>query len=104
MPIASKSGKLHMPTPAEDRAIQQGIADDPDTLELDEAFFKTARPASEVLGESVMAALTRTQDRVILRLDPDVLEALQSTGPGWQARANELLREDIASGRIQRTA
>ncbi|MNT92587.1 hypothetical protein D3C72_2338970 [compost metagenome] len=91
-----------MPTPAEDRAIRQGIADDPDTMELGDDFFEKARPASEVLGASVVAALTaRTKDQVTLRLDPDVLDALQSTGPGWQARVNALLREDIASGRLQ---
>ncbi len=105
MQIASKWGKLHMPTPAEDQAIQQGIADDPDTMELGDDFFEKARPASEVLGESVVAALTaKTKDRATLRLDPDVLEALQSTGRGWQARVNALLRADIASGRLQRIA
>lgn len=105
MQIASKLGKLHMPTPAEDQAIQQGIADDPDTMELGDDFFAKARPASDVLGESVVAALSaRAKGPVVLRLDQDVLEALQSTGPGWQARVNALLREDIASGRLQRIA
>jgi len=27
-----------------------------------------------------------------LRLDPDVIEALKAGGPGWQSRANALLR------------
>ncbi len=105
MQIASKFGKLHMPTPAEDQAIQRGIADDPDTMELGDDFFAKARPASEVLGESVVAALTsKMKNPATLRLDPDVLEALQSTGPDWQIRVNKLLREDIALGRLQRIA
>ena len=42
------------PTPEEDIVINQGIAEDPDTFELDEEWFERARPAVEVkpdLGE-----------------------------------------------------
>lgn len=34
-----------------------------------------------------------------IRFDPDVLEALKSTGTGWQTRVNDLLRADIQAGR-----
>ena len=37
-----------MPTPEEDAAINAGIAADPDTEELDDAWFARARPASVV--------------------------------------------------------
>lgn len=30
--------------------------------------------------------------QVTLRLDPDVLERLRASGPGWQVRVNEVLR------------
>lgn len=30
--------------------------------------------------------------QVTLRLDPDVLERLRASGPGWQVRVNEALR------------
>jgi uncharacterized protein (DUF4415 family) len=30
---------------------------------------------------------------VSLRLDPDVIEKYRATGPGWQARINEILRD-----------
>jgi uncharacterized protein (DUF4415 family) len=30
---------------------------------------------------------------VKLRLDPDVLAVLRATGPGWQTRVNQMLRE-----------
>jgi len=33
---------------------------------------------------------------VSLRLDPDVLEHFRASGPGWQTRVNDILRE--ASG------
>lgn len=35
-----------------------------------------------------------------IRFDPDVLAALKATGPGWQTRANDLLRADIKAGRL----
>lgn len=38
-----------------------------------------------------------------IRFDPDVLQALKATGQGWQTRVNELLRADIASGRLKRS-
>jgi uncharacterized protein (DUF4415 family) len=30
-----------------------------------------------------------------LRLDPDVLEAFRQEGSGWQARINDILRENM---------
>lgn len=33
-----------------------------------------------------------TKQQVTLRLDPDVLDRLRATGPGWQSRVNEALR------------
>lgn len=31
--------------------------------------------------------------QVTLRVDADVIDAMRATGPGWQARANEALRD-----------
>lgn len=113
MQVTSKSGrKLVLPTAAEDRAINAGIAADPDAYELDEEFFAKARPAAEVLGTSVVEALkrgrgrpagttaTQTKEKVNLRLDPDVLAALRASGRGWQTRVNDMLRADIEAGRL----
>lgn len=115
MQITSKSGrKLHIPSDAEDRAINAGIAADADTQELDAAFFSRALPASEVLGTHVTAALEtkrlrgrpagsvaqETKAKVNLRLDPDVLERLRATGKGWQTRVNAALRLALDTGRI----
>lgn len=33
------------------------------------------------------------KQQVTMRLDGDVIEAMRATGPGWQARANDVLRE-----------
>ena len=35
-----------------------------------------------------------------IRFDADVVAALKATGPGWQTRANDLLRDDIEAGRL----
>jgi uncharacterized protein (DUF4415 family) len=32
---------------------------------------------------------------VSLRLDPDVVARFRATGPGWQSRINEVLREHL---------
>lgn len=90
-------------TPEEEAAIQRGIAQDPDSPELDEDFFANARPAREVMPPALYAELTATPRRrgpgrkpakgqVTLRLDQDVIEGLRASGQGWQVRANEALR------------
>ncbi|MCJ2036466.1 BrnA antitoxin family protein [Methylobacterium sp. J-068] len=33
------------------------------------------------------------KQQVTMRLDADVLAAMRASGPGWQARANDVLRE-----------
>ncbi|OJU89156.1 MAG: hypothetical protein BGO13_11770 [Burkholderiales bacterium 66-5] len=114
MQITSKSGrKLHVPTEAEDQAINAGIAQDPDTPELGAEFFAKAKPAPEALGQQVVAALKRgrgrpvgsvaeqTKEKVNLRLDPDVLDALRASGRGWHTKVNDLLRADIKAGRLK---
>ena len=115
MQITSKTGrKLYLPTEAEDKAINEGIAADPDSPELGAEFFANARPAAEVLGAPVVEALTvkrgrgrpvgsvadETKAKVNLRLDPDILERLRATGKGWQSRVNAALRADLEAGRI----
>lgn len=35
----------------------------------------------------------RTKTAISIRLDRDLVERLRSTGPGWQSRINEALRE-----------
>ena len=47
-----------------------------------------ARKPGRPLGSTKADAKVSTT----IRFDQDVLAALKSTGPGWQSRANELLR------------
>ena len=43
----------HWPNTAEEAAINEGIAADPDTFEADDEWFATARPATETLPHIV---------------------------------------------------
>lgn len=72
--------------------------------------FARARPASEVVGIPAAAGLVRKGGRprkaeserkqqVTMRLAPDLLKAMRATGPGWQVRAEKILRRSFERGR-----
>jgi uncharacterized protein (DUF4415 family) len=84
------------------------IAEDDDNPEWTDADFARAKPALEVVGSKAAAALVRGRGRpakepgkrkrqVTLRLAPDVLEAARASGPGWQTRAEQVLRREFLS-------
>lgn len=109
--VKTKDGRtVILPSAAEDAVIRAGIAEDADTVELDDEYFARARPAREVLGEASTNALVaarkargrppgtnavRTKKLVSMRLDPEVVDAARATGSGWQTRVNELLRREF---------
>lgn len=75
-------------------AYENGPDDYVEIPELSEADF--ARGAVEVNGASVKRgrpAPNGAKQQVTLRLDPDLLASMRSTGAGWQGRVNEELRE-----------
>jgi len=117
------------PTDEEDAAIHAAALADPDNPPLDEAFWRNARPAREVLPPALYAALTDkskpatvalvsdAQDRArqkrmgrppsanpkrptTIRLSPDVMDAFRATGKGWQTRIDAVLREAVEQGRV----
>jgi uncharacterized protein (DUF4415 family) len=59
-----------------------------------EAAFKkaTTKPVEAVAGPKP-AAIPNAKEAVSIRLDRDVLERFQETGPGWQERINAVLRK-----------
>jgi uncharacterized protein (DUF4415 family) len=63
------------------------IDENGDALELDEAWFREAKPTA--LPEA------DRKTRVTLYLDPDVLARLKADGKGWQTRANAALRQAL---------
>ena len=62
-----------------------------DARKTAEAAFRkeTTKPVEEPAPKP---ALLGARDQVTLRIDQDVLEHFQSTGPGWQDRINAALR------------
>lgn len=74
-----------------------------DNPEWTEADFARARPAADVLPPDFVAAYrgrrrpmgsvkADAKQQITLRLDRDVIERVRATGPGWQARINDLLK------------
>lgn len=90
-----------MPTDEEDARINRGIASDLDNPELTAADFRNARPARSAVPELASVSRVRgpqkapTKKLVSMRLDPDLVERLKADGPGWQRRANDMLRQAV---------
>lgn len=76
--------------------------------EWTEAMIAEARPAREVLpkifGTRAAAAMLKPRGRpkspdskvaISLRLPPETLARWKATGPGWQTRMAEILRESV---------
>lgn len=74
---------------AEARAGTVGAVHTPQTIEA----RRRGRPPGSVKPDAKVSTT--------IRFDPDVLAALKATGPGWQTRANDALRADLAAGRIE---
>ncbi len=83
-----------IPTPEEDAAINAGIAADPDTVEL------TSEQMAELRPLRGRPRLLRPKAALTMRVDADVLDAIKATGPGWQTRINDLLRDAVRRGRV----
>jgi uncharacterized protein (DUF4415 family) len=81
-----------VPSKREDVAITRAARSDPDAKPLTEAEWKVARKHARI-GRPPKDA---PKVAVKLRLDPDLLAVLKATGPGWQTRANRILRERFA--------
>lgn len=79
---------------------------DDENPEWTEADFRRARPAAEVLPESLQAKLgirrrgpqkDSTKERITIRMSTSVLAKFRATGPGWQSRIDTALQEWLRS-------
>lgn len=93
--VKTRSGRVIIrPSQAEDAAITAAALSDVDALPLTDAQLKVMRP---VMGRPRIA---NPKAPLTMRIDADVLDALRSSGQGWQTRVNALLREAVASGKV----
>ena len=60
--IIDDGHQIILPTPEEDAAINAQIASDPDDFELDEEWFKNAKPTEELFPETYQWAIQRKAD------------------------------------------
>jgi uncharacterized protein (DUF4415 family) len=70
--------------------------DPDDAPELTDAFFQTAtvRDGSKIIRRG-RPKTANPKTMVTLRLDTSVLNKLRALGPGWQTRANAILRDAL---------
>jgi uncharacterized protein (DUF4415 family) len=98
---AKASEALDAMTDDEDQAITVAALIDPDAMPLDEDRLARMRPASAADAADINRRL-RGRPRaqapkhlVSIRLDSDVIAHFRATGPGWQSRINEVLRQHL---------
>lgn len=85
----------------EEARIRAAIAADPDDEASTDEQLARARPFAEALPELARTLRRSAGGRpcsadpkvaVSIRLDREVVEKFRATGPGWQSRINEALR------------
>jgi uncharacterized protein (DUF4415 family) len=86
----NKHPKLTPPTPEEDAAITAAALSDADNPPLTDQELARLRP---MRGRP---RLVRPKVALTMRVDAEVMEALKSSGAGWQTRVNSLLRDALA--------
>lgn len=72
-----------------------------DSPELTDEEIAGLRPMKEALPDLYAAIQdeirkrgpVRTKEAISIRLDMDIVAKLRATGPGWQSRVNDALRE-----------
>lgn len=76
--------------------IKAGWVDPDEAPELSDEWFDRA---DVYRGDALLRRgrgrpkAERPKQQITLRLDADIIERFRATGPGWQARINEVLRK-----------
>lgn len=101
------------PSAEEDAIINKGIAADADNPEWTATDFASAKPAQEFFDPATHQALTSvrrkpgergaqkaaTKVATTIRLSPEVSAAFRASGPGWQTRIDEALKDWLRTHR-----
>jgi len=85
-----KRSQIKTPTPEEDAAITAAALQDLDAQPLTDAeLAQFKRPPGRPRGSRKVSTT--------VRFDADVLEAFRASGPRWQTRMNQALRDWLKS-------
>jgi len=85
--------------PKKKNAGEPSCADPDDAPELTADYFETADLYDgATLVRRGRPKVEKPKKMLSMRLDQDVIEALRATGPGWQRRANEILKAALKAG------
>ncbi|MFA7399413.1 MAG: BrnA antitoxin family protein [Sideroxydans sp.] len=88
----SKRPTIQMPTAEEDKAITAAAKSDPDALPLTPKQLKAMVPIRALRGRP------KSENKKLLvsvRYSPEVVAFFKSTGEGWQARMDGVLRNYV---------
>jgi uncharacterized protein (DUF4415 family) len=96
MSKTSKKPKIVMPSEAEDRRIVAAAKSDPDAQPLTEKQLNNMVPLKSLRGRPKSE---NKKQLVSVRYSREVIEYFRSTGEGWQARMDEVLRKYVARHR-----
>ncbi len=88
----SKKTPIQMPSVAEDRKITAAARSDPDAKPLTPKQLAAMVPARALRGRPPSAA---SKQLVSVRYSPEVLAYFRSTGAGWQARMDAVLKRYV---------
>lgn len=73
--------------------------DPDDAPELTKAYFETADVyEGATLVRRGRPRLEAPKKMLSMRLDQDVIDSLRASGPGWQRRANDILKAALKAG------
>jgi uncharacterized protein (DUF4415 family) len=87
-----KRRAISLPTVAEDRAITAAAKTDPDAKPLTPRQLRSMVPMRALRGRPKSA---NKKLLVSVRYSPEVLGYFKSTGEGWQARMDSVLRQYV---------
>ncbi len=87
-----KKTQVEIPSAAEDRKITRAAKSDPDAPPLSAAQLKAMVPVRAVRGRP---KLENKKLLVSVRYSPEVVAYFKSTGEGWQARMDGVLRQYV---------
>ena len=92
MSAAPKTTKIEMPSVSESRRITTAAKSDPDAQPLTDSQLRAMVPLRAVRGRP------KSENKKLLisvRYSPEVVAYFKSTGEGWQARMDGVLKQYV---------